>query len=131
MEIVIPEINTDSGLELCSGNRKIYIQSLRLFVKNIPETLKKMRGVTGNNLKSYSISVHSLKGACDYIGAEEARKTAKLLENLADAGDLKGILERNEMFIKQIEKIIVNIQTWLDENSGFVGKTPNAERDNG
>ena len=68
-EITIPDIDSDSGLNLCRRNKKIYIQSLRLFITNIPETLKKMRDVTENNLKNYSTNVHSIKGMCVYIGA--------------------------------------------------------------
>jgi len=131
LEIVIPEINSKSGLNLCSGNKKIYIQSLRLFISNIPATLIKIRDVKEDNLKNYLISVHSLKGMCDYIGAQEARIKAKQLEDLADAGDFKVLQEQNENFIKQIEIIINNIQTWLDSNSNFVDKIINAGRGNG
>ena len=135
--IIIPEVNTESGLKLCSGNRKIYIQSLRLFVSKIPEILEKMRAlvqqndVTENSLKNYSTTVHSLKGMCDYIGAEDTRKTAKQLEDIAEAGDIKGILELNENFIKQTEKIITNIQTWLDNNSDYIDTIFNTEQNNG
>ena len=130
-KIVIPEIDSGSALKLCRGNKKIYIQSLRLFVSNIPATLEKMRGVTENNLKDYITSVHSLKGMCDYTGALEIRKTAKQLEDIADAGDYYGILERNETLIKQTEKIIHNIQKWLYDNSNFIDKIINTEQKNG
>ena len=121
-EIKIPEVNSESGLRLCCGNRKIYIKSLRLFVTNIPATLAKMRALTENDLKNYSTSVHSVKGMCVYIGAEEAATKAKQLENMADAGDFKGVFEQNEIFIGQIEKITGSVQTWLNGNSAYLEK---------
>ena len=130
-KIEIPEVNTDSGLNLCCGNKKIYIQSLRLFVSNMPATLNKMRNVTENNLKDYLISVHSLKGMCDYIGAEETRKTAKQLEDKAGAGDLNGILERNGNFISHTEKIIGSIQAWLNNNSSSIDAMVSPGQNNG
>lgn len=131
IKIVIPEVNSESGLKLCGGNIKIYIQSLLLFAKNIPATLEKMQAfisegnVTEKSLKNYSTSVHGIKGMCDYIGAEEARKAAKKLEDIADSGDIKGVLALNGAFIEQIERIINNIQTWLAKNNFLM------EHDNG
>jgi len=130
-KIEISAVDTESGLNLCRGNRKIYIQSLRLFAANMPVTLNKMRNVTESNLKDYLTSVHSLKGMCDYIGAKETRKTAKQLEDMAGAGNLSGILERNVDFIRHTEKIIANIQTWLDNNSKIIDAMFNTEQNNG
>ena len=130
-EIIIPEVNTESGIALCGANVKIYLMSLRLFVENVPVTLKKMQDLipqntslhhnneTKNNLRDYLTSVHSIKGMCVYIGAEDAGKNAKQLEYMAEAGDLKSILEKNNIFISQIERIISNIQAWLGNNGSL------------
>jgi len=130
-EIIIPEINTKNGLKLCRGNLKIYIQSLRLFVSSIPASLEKMRSVTENSMKIYLTSVHNLKGMCDYIGAEEIRKSAKQLEDMADACDLKGILELNGNLIRETEIIISCIKTWLDNNSGRIDTILSCGQNNG
>ena len=83
-----------------------------------------MRNVSENTLSDYSIKVHGLKGMCDYVGAEEARKTAKQLEDMSKNGDLAGVLARNEDFIKYTESIISQIQTWLEENSAGFSENP-------
>jgi len=116
MAIEIPEVDANIGLELCDGNEKIYLNSLRLFVSGTSEDLKKMKGVTAETLADYAIAVHSVKSMSNYIGAEESRKTAKELEALAKSGDLEGVLAQNETFIKYAEGIVDNVRNWLENN---------------
>jgi len=114
MAIEIPGVDTKSGLEICGDDEKIYLNSLRLFISNIPESLEKIRTVSKETLEKYSITVHSVKSMSEYIGAEELRKTAKELEAMAKGGDLNGVLARNEAFIKYAEGIIANVRNWLE-----------------
>lgn len=116
LEIVIPDVDVKSGLALCDGEVKIYLQSLYLFTGNIPEALGRIRNVTADALGDYTVSVHGIKGMCSYIGAEDARKVAKQLEEMAKNGDLEGVLARNGNFILHVENIIANIQSWLKSN---------------
>ena len=117
MAIEIPGLNTNSGLELCDGNMDIYLRSLNLYISNIPATLEKMRNVTEETLRDYAVNVHGIKGSSEYIGAEEARKTAKELEMMAKGGDLAGVQARNDAFIKYVENIISGIKSWLEKNN--------------
>jgi len=136
-EIVIPGVNTECGLRLCSGKKKLYVQSLRLFAASIPAVLAGIHAffqipdITEKDLKNFSTGVHSIKSMCDYIGAEDARKTARQLEDMADSGDLKGVLDQSDDFLKQIEKIAGSVQIWLDNNGDLIGAMPNTERNNG
>jgi len=116
MEIKIPEINADSGLEICDGNEEIYLRSLRLYVSNIPASLEKMKNVSKETLHDYSISAHGVKSISQYIGAEKAVKTAKQLESMAKNGDLDGILAANETFIQYAWNLVNNIRSWLEKN---------------
>jgi len=116
-KIAIPGVDSENGLKLCDGDTGIYLQSLRLFTVNVPETLDKLRNVTENALPDYKVGVHSIKGMSVYIGAEKARTSAKELEDLAKEGDFNGVLAKNEGFIKYIETIIADIKAWLDKNS--------------
>jgi len=116
MAIEIPGLNAASGLELCDGDVNIYLHSLRLYVSSIPATLEKMRSVSKESLQDYSISAHGVKGMSEYIGAEEARKTAKQLEAMAKDGDWPGVLARNEAFIKYAQGLVDGVRNWLAEN---------------
>jgi len=116
MAIEIPDVDAASGLDLCDGNMEIYIKSLRLYASSIPVSLEKMRGVSQETLADYAITVHSVKSMSEYIGAEEARKTAKQLEALAKSGDLAGVLAQNESFIKYAQGIVSGVQSWLEKS---------------
>ena len=116
MAIEIPGLDVKSGLDLCDGNTKIYLNSLRLFVSSTPASLEKMRGVSGETLDKYTIAAHSVKSMSEYAGAEEVRKTAKQLEAMAKNGDLAGVLANNETFIKYAEGIVDGVRSWLEKN---------------
>ena len=116
MAIEIPGLDVDSGLGLCDGNMKIYLNSLRLFVSSTPESLEKMQSVSQETLEKYSVTAHSVKSMSEYAGAEEVRKAAKELEALAKAGDLAGVLSRNDAFIKYAGGIVDGVRTWLEKN---------------
>ena len=116
MAVEIPGLNADSGLELCDGNLKIYLNALRLYVSNIPATLEKARNVSEETLRDYIVSVHGIKSTSEIIGAEEIRKTAKELEAMGKAGNLTGIQAINNAFIKNTEKLLAGIKSWLEKN---------------
>jgi len=114
MAIEIPEVDVSSGLEICDGNMTIYLNSLRLFATSIPHDLEKMKNVSAETLADYAITVHSVKSMSHYIGAEKARLTAKELEAMAKSGDLAGVQAQNESFIQYTQKVVDNVQNWLD-----------------
>jgi HPt (histidine-containing phosphotransfer) domain-containing protein len=116
MAIEIPGVDAASGLNLCDGDTNIYLNALRLYVSSIPESLEKMRGVSQETLGDYAITAHSVKSMSEYIGAEEARKTAKQLETLAKNGDWDGVLAQNEPFIQYAQGIVAGVQGWLAKN---------------
>jgi len=116
MAIEIPGVDTASGLDLCDGNMDIYLNALRLYVSSIPADLERMRGASEETLTDYTITVHSVKSMSEYIGAEEARKTAKQLEALARSGDCAGVLAQNETFIKYAQSIVAGVRSWLKNN---------------
>jgi len=116
MTIDIPGLNVDAGLELCGGSTDIFLNSMRLYVTNMPAALKKMKNLSKETLKDYAIAVHGVKGISEYIGAEEAMKTAKQLETMAKADDFAGVQAQNDAFIKYAENLVDTIQKWLAKN---------------
>jgi len=113
-EINIPGVDTKKGLSLYAGETDIYLPLLRSYVVNTPNTLEKLRSVSKETLSDYVISVHGLKGTSAGIGAEEIRAAALELENLSRAGDLQGVLGKNEKLIADAEVIVANVKTWLE-----------------
>jgi len=111
--IEIPGVDTKKGLSLYAGETDIYIPLLRSYIANTPGTLEKLRSVTAETLSGYVISVHGLKGTSAGIGAEQIRKEALELENKSRAGDLRGVLEKNNKLIADTQVVVANVTAWL------------------
>jgi len=114
--IEIPGVDTKKGLSLYVGDTKVYLSLLRSYIKNTPNVLEKLRSVSAENLSDYVITVHGLKGTSAGIGAEEVRAQALELENLSRAGDLQGVLAKNDKLIADAEVIVANVKEWLEKN---------------
>ena len=113
MVIDIPGVDHGRVMELYNGNMKIFMPVLRSYLSVIPDSLAKLSQVSAETLPQYTITVHGVKGTSDSIGAEEARKMALELEMLAKAGDLSGVLAKNEALIAYEKELLDNIQKWL------------------
>ena len=116
MDIKIPGVNVEKGLELCDGDKGIYVRFLSRYVTNMPENLSKLRNVSEETLKEYTINVHGAKGINEIIGAEEAAKMARNLEAMSKEGNLTGVLAQNEAFLKYADNLVENVQNWLKNN---------------
>ena len=114
--IEIPGVDTKRGLALYADDKGIYVPLLRSYIANTPGVLEKMRTVSKENLSDYVITVHGLKGTSAGIGAEDIRVQALELENESRAGDLKGVLAKNDKLIADTEVIVANVKAWLDKN---------------
>jgi signal transduction histidine kinase/CheY-like chemotaxis protein/HPt (histidine-containing phosphotransfer) domain-containing protein len=120
--IEIPGVDTKKGLSLYVGDTKIYLSLLRSYIANTPKILEKLRAVSAENLSDYVITVHGLKGTSAGIGAEGILTAALDLESLSRAGDLQGVLAKNDKLIADAEVIVANIKEWLDKNDGHEAK---------
>jgi signal transduction histidine kinase/CheY-like chemotaxis protein len=115
--INMPGLNVEQGLEVFSGDMEDYMSALSSYIKNAPELIDKLRGVTKDNLPEYAINVHGLKSVSAWICAESIRKGALELELMAKAGDLSGILAKNEKFLKDTETFVNDLMALLEKNS--------------
>ncbi|MDR0302147.1 MAG: transporter substrate-binding domain-containing protein, partial [Treponema sp.] len=74
--IDISALNAGHGLALFDDDVETYLSALRSYVKNVPETLDKLRGVTEETLPQYAINVHALKSISGWISADSIRTMA-------------------------------------------------------
>jgi CheY-like chemotaxis protein len=116
--INIPGVDTEKGLSLYGDDLDIYLPTLRSYVFYTTGVLDKLRTVSEETLPEYAINAHGLKVTSASIGAEIVRESALNLEKLARAGDLQGVLARNDRFIKGTESIVANIKKWLEKHDG-------------
>jgi len=115
MDIKIPGIDAETGLALYNGEADIYLAVLRSFVPNAYKTIEKLRAVSEETLTDYIVNVHGLKGISSGIGAEKVRASALELELEAKAGNLAGILAKNDALLKEAGDLAADIQAWLEE----------------
>ena len=116
MTIKIPGVDVESGLDLCDGEVDIYLRVLRSYIIDVTGALEKIRNVSKETLKDYAVSVHGVKSTSAAIGAEETRKVAKQLEDMAKGGDLAGVLAINSAFVKNTENLVAGVRAWLEKN---------------
>jgi CheY-like chemotaxis protein len=114
--IEIPGVDTKKGLSLYAGAKKLYLPMLRSYAHNTPKVLEKLRLVSAENLHDYVITVHGLKGTSAALGAEKIQAAALELENLSRAGDLRGVLAKNDKLIADTQVVVANVTEWLDKN---------------
>jgi CheY-like chemotaxis protein len=114
--IEIPGVDTKKGLSLYAGAKKIYLPMLRSYAHNTPKVLEKLNSVSAENLHEYVITVHGLKGTSAAIGAEHIRTAALELENLSRAGNLQGVLAKNDQLIVNTKIVVASVQEWLDKH---------------
>jgi CheY-like chemotaxis protein len=100
-----------------------YLEILRSYTDSVPEFLDTLRDVTPENLKTYAVTVHGIKGASYQICAEEAGKQAEALEAAAKAGDWETVKNTNGIFIGNLETLLAG----LGEFFAGMGKTENGE----
>jgi CheY-like chemotaxis protein/two-component sensor histidine kinase len=118
MKIEIAGVDESKVMELYDGDMEIFLPVLRSYLSVIPEALEKMRSVSAETLADYRISVHGVKSTSESIGAQEARKMAAEPEALAKAGDLSGVLGKNEALIRYVGDLLGNIRICLDRLDG-------------
>ncbi len=75
-------INVEKGLENSLGNIKSYAALLKTFISS-GDMDKADSSLAEEDIASYRITVHAMKSAARYIGAEELSDWAKHLEDLA------------------------------------------------
>ena len=109
----IPGLNVQKGLDMYAGNTETYMSILRSYAQNTPAIIEQLRVVTVENLPRYAINVHGLKGSSASIGAEYIREKGLELEARSKVGDLQSILELNDAFLCDAEKLVENIKAWF------------------
>ena len=125
MDIQIPGIDKEKIYEQYEDDIDLYAKVARSFISVTPPALDKLRllenqmiehqNVPAQTLADYAVCIHSMKGISATIGAEETRLAALNLEKKAKAGDLSGVLAENPKFLKQADKLLDDMRTWLEQ----------------
>jgi len=111
----ISGMDVDKGLKRFAGDKDIYLEILRSFVKNTKPVLESLKEVDKTLLTDYTNIVHGLKGSTGSICAQEAADLAGALETAAIDGDHDYIEKNNDRLIEIIRSLLINIEKKLEE----------------
>jgi HPt (histidine-containing phosphotransfer) domain-containing protein len=107
-------LDFEKGLDVFDGEMDDYVSALQSFVKNIPETINKLRAVTEESLSEYAINIHGLKSTSGWICAEGIREKSAELEALAKSGDFSAVAAQNGKFLNDADAFINELKTALE-----------------
>ena len=104
------DIDVDAGLRRFGGNVDSYMEVLQSFLVNTRNIIGNMqRYLDSENMRSYAIAVHGVKGSCYGIGAMLAGNEGVELERLAKAGEIGQVRNRHGGFASYIDKLLATV----------------------
>jgi len=114
----IPGLNAVTGLTHFDNDEKSYLLVLRSFVAHAPDYVKNIKtfleaGAHEQDLDSYRVAVHSLKGMCRNAGAGELGDMAEGLEIATMEQDIDTIKADTGEFVEAVEKLIADVALFL------------------
>jgi len=118
--LIIPGVNTISGVTMTGGTQAAYREVLGLFCKDVEERMPLLRQTPNeDNLPALVMHIHSLKSASASIGAQEVATQAAGLEAVGKAGDVGFIRQILPEFAEQLTELVKKIAAALeaDKNS--------------
>lgn len=94
-------INQESGINLCGGDRELYLNTVKTFCQEKPDLQKKLvQFLMAENWYDYQIIVHSLKSNGLLIGSKEFSELAAQLESACKNIQSKSDVEKQIQFIE-------------------------------
>ena len=115
----LPEIDgvdTERGIYLCGGTKKLYLETLEIFCRDTAIKMEEIRNSLENNdIASYTIHIHALKSACANIGAGFLSEEAKELESAGDNNNMDYINSRNDEYLEKLDLFISKVLIMLEE----------------
>jgi signal transduction histidine kinase/CheY-like chemotaxis protein len=122
----IAGLNISDGIEQFGGNEDSYINILSSYTASIRKLLDTINTVNEDDINSYEITVHSIKGSSYGVFANVVGKLAERLEEAAQIRDLGYINEHNPPFLKAARQLAEDLDNLL---SSLRSDSPKPERE--
>ena len=102
----ILDIDQNSGISLCGGDRELYLNTLKTFCQEKPETQKKLvQFLMAEDWLNYQIVAHSLKSNALLIGNKEFSDLALQLESACKEKQVQFIESHHGQFMKMYDNL--------------------------
>ncbi|MCL2169216.1 MAG: ATP-binding protein [Defluviitaleaceae bacterium] len=102
-------LDVEGALEAMSGLPELYVDTVKLSLKLLPERIEKMDAFLDDDIKAFTIEVHGLKSALKNIGATKLGNASSKLERAALEDDTDYCKEHYPPFkqgLLELEKIL-------------------------
>lgn len=110
-DIIIPNVDVTSGLQLCGGSAEAYLAVLKTFMETAPDSISRIENTARErDYKNYTTEVHGLKSSSLAIGARGLSEMARRLEEAGKAEDYKRISDDTPALIARFSEIAGNIK---------------------
>ena len=109
----ITGLDFNKGLERLEGDKEAYIKLLRSYAASVRFRLRSIETVHEDQLKDYTVIVHSIKGTSRGIFAEQVGNAAYDLEMAGKSGDFDYVSKHNPAFLEITRKLIDDIENTL------------------
>ena len=86
-------LSVDSALDAMSGLEDVYVDTVKLTLRLLPERLEKMDKFIESDIKAFTVEVHGLKSVMKNIGAAELGNSAASLERAALENNISTVKE--------------------------------------
>jgi len=110
-------INAAAALARFANDKGSYLHILGSFVIHAPSFVEAIKAFknqdSSQDLESYRITAHSIKGSVRGIGAEKLGDMAEKLESAAKRGDIAFIEANNDLLVEAMEKFIAALSAYL------------------
>jgi len=106
----IPGLDMDRGIAHFGFSEDAYYKMLQSYAKNTRSLLYIIQNVDRDNLESYGVTVHGIKGSSRGIFAKKAGDEAEALENAVAAGNYDFVRANNGKFLVLLETLLSDIE---------------------
>ncbi|MDR0380411.1 MAG: response regulator [Oscillospiraceae bacterium] len=119
----ITGLDWKKGLERFLDDESALLEVLRSYAENTMPLLDQVRACEEEDLPTYAVTVHGIKGSSYGICADAVGKMAEMLEHASKAGDIAFVRANNEAFIKAAEQLITELSDMLKTIDASAQKT--------
>jgi signal transduction histidine kinase/CheY-like chemotaxis protein len=111
MRVAIDGLDTEKGLAMSGGDDATYREILELYCRDVEERMPALE--VRDDMQSFVVNVHGIKGASAAIGAGALSAEALSLENAGKAHDLEYIAKHLPGFKQSLSALIARIDAAL------------------
>jgi signal transduction histidine kinase/DNA-binding NarL/FixJ family response regulator/HPt (histidine-containing phosphotransfer) domain-containing protein len=124
----IEEFSVSIGLNIVGGQRDVYEKTLKLMISEIEKSYKNLNEfLLINDMNSFRVEVHGIKGSLANIGAVELTAKAFDLEVASNKMDLGFCISNLPIFLKEIHNLSLKLKEVFavsSQNDGLIEIPP-------